>query len=242
MSWRSNGESEHEISALGSFPGRVGAWISTASVSAPVLPGAERPEDRVVGRVVRCRARLRDSTTQSRRAVTTSGSLQPLGELEQRVDRGGDRGRVLQLVLDAATDADDLFLRGAGEHVGTRALDRAEERAEVAGDRVQVAGQVRRASRCRDRPRADRDRRATCRPRSSIAVDDEPSAPACPCRFCAALRSRSAFCVSVDATSRVWVTNFGSLFRSKPTARSSIGSSMRPNSLALMPVEELARR
>ena len=142
MSCRSNGESEHEISALGSFPGRVGAWISTASVSAPVLPGAERPEDRLVGRVVRVGPGLeiRDPVEACGHDL---GELQPLGELEQRADRGGDRGRVLQLVLDAATDADDLFLRGAGEHVGTRALDRAEERTEVAGDRVQVAGQVR---------------------------------------------------------------------------------------------------
>ena len=142
MSWRSNGESEHEISALGSFPGRVGAWISTASVERAGVPRAEWPEDRVVGRVVRVRPGLEVGDP-----VETGGhdlgELQSLGKLEKRGHRRGDRGRVLQLVLDAATDADDLFLRRAGKHVGTRALDRAEERTDGAGDRVQVAGQVR---------------------------------------------------------------------------------------------------
>ena len=83
ISCRSNGESEHETSALGCLPGRVGAWISTASVSAPVFPGPS-------GRKIASSAGLFDAghasrfATQSRRAVTTSGSLQPLGELEQR--------------------------------------------------------------------------------------------------------------------------------------------------------------
>ena len=91
---------------------------------------------------------------------------------------------------------------------------------------------------------------AASRPRSAssvstavmIAVDDEPSAPACACRLCAALRSRSAFCVSVDATSRVWVTNFGSLVEVEADRPQQHRQLDETEQLGADALEELARR